>query len=242
MLLDIAEATAVVHVDGVENLPLARGHRLDPLPALQAKCLECEDVRRVGHRHLERIVRQLGEAAFVRSQDTRRIKNPDMIGDFIALQWHLWDSISTIKEPLAGMEPGQHWQVRQWIPWPAPIPNLPARLTTYTLDSFIDEDNQPKKAVIKSTYELADAANQPYPRPYEGSFQMRGLMGFLRNYNFLSLDGNGTQIFDVEKGLIESDQQHYTLNVTAAFLLPLGDSQPVLTIDQKISIEQIPTP
>lgn len=192
---------------------------------------------------LERIIKELGKTAFSESgNDSRRIKNPDMISDFIAMQWHLWDSTSTIKEPLAGMKPGQTWQVRQWVPWPAPIPNLPARLTTYTLDSFITKENQPREAKITSTYKLADTAEQPFPRPYEGNFQMRGLMGFLRNYKFLSLEGSGTQIFNMDKGLIESDQQHYIMKVNAAFMLPLGDSLPVLTIDQKITITQIPTP
>lgn len=190
---------------------------------------------------LERIVKELGEKAFSES-DTRRIKNPDMISDFIAMQWHLWDSTSTIEEPLAGMKPGQTWQVRQWVPWPAPIPNLPARLTTYTLDELVFEENQPRKAVISSTYQLAETAEQPFPRPYEGSFQMRGLMGFLRNYTFLSLEGTGTQIFNMDKGMIESDKQQYQMSVNAAFMLPLGDSLPVLTIDQTVHITKIETP
>lgn len=192
---------------------------------------------------LRRLILELGKTAFAQSDsDSRRIKNPDMISDFIAMQWHLWDSTSTIAEPLDGMQPGQSWQVRQWIPWPAPMPAPPARLTTYTLDSFVNEPEQPRKARIESTYELADAAKKPFPVPYEGTFQMRGLMGFLQGYKFQSLDGSGTQVFNMEKGLIESDRQQYTLNVTAAFLLPLGDSVPVLTVEQKIDIEQIPTP
>jgi hypothetical protein len=190
---------------------------------------------------IERIIRELGTEAFSQG-DSRRIKNPDMISDFIAMQWHLWDSTSTIDEPLAGMEPGQTWQVRQWVPWPAPIPNLPARLTTYTLDSLVFEENQPRKAMIRSRYELAETAEQPFPRPYDGNFQMRGLMGFLRNYTFISLEGSGSQVFNMDKGLIESDQQHYTMTVNAAFMLPLGDSLPILTIDQTITITQIETP
>jgi hypothetical protein len=190
---------------------------------------------------LERLIKELGKTAFSEG-DTRRIKNPDMISDFIAMQWHLWDSTSTIEEPLTGMKPGQTWQVRQWVPWPAPIPNLPARLTTYALEELVFEENQPRKAVISSTYELAETAEQPFPRPYEGAFQMRGLMGFLRNYTFLSLEGTGKQIFNMDKGMIESDRQQYSINVNAAFMLPLGDSLPVLTIDQTITITQIETP
>ena len=71
---------------------------------------------------------------------------------------------------------------------------------------------------------------------------MRGLMGFLRNYKFLSLDGGGTQIFNMDDGLIESDQQHYTMKVNATFMLPLGDSLPVLDVDQTISIKRIDNP
>ena len=192
---------------------------------------------------LRRITTELGEKAFAQSKnDTQRIKNPDMISDFIVMQWHLWDSTSTVEEPLDGMKPGKTWQVKQWIPWPIPVASLPSRLTTYTLDSFVTEENQPRKAVIKSTYAISESKKQDFPFPYEGRFQMRGLMGFLRNYKFLSLDGGGTQVFNMDKGLIESDEQHYTMKVNAAFMLPLGDSLPVLDVDQTISIKRIENP
>jgi len=192
---------------------------------------------------LRRITSELGEKAFAISGDgAQRIKNPDMISDFIVMQWHLWDSTSTVEEPLEGMTPGKKWHVNQWIPWPIPVNSLPSRKTTYTLDSFITEENQPKKAVIKSTYAISETKKQDFPFPYEGRFQMRGMMGFLRNYKFLSLDGGGTQIFNMADGLIESDEQHYTMKVNATFMLPLGDSLPVLDVDQTISIKRIDTP
>lgn len=192
---------------------------------------------------LDRIIRQIGEHAFDTSKKaSHRIKNPDMISDFITLQWYLWDSVSTIEEPLAGLDPNDTWTAKQFIPWSAPIPNPPARINTYVLDSFIEEENQPRKALIKSRYELSDGTAENFPRPYDGKFQMRGIMGFLTNYKFQSLEGEGTQIFNMENGLIESDQQRYTLNVNASFMLPLGDSLPLLTLDQTISIQQIPNP
>ena len=189
---------------------------------------------------LRRMTSELGEKAFAQSGDgAQRIKNPDMISDFIVMQWHLWDSTSTVEEPLDGMEPGKTWQVKQWIPWPIPVNSLPSRLTTYTLDSFKNEENQPKKAVVKSDYTISETKKQDFPFPYEGRFQMRGLMGFLRNYKFLSLNGGGTQIFNMDEGLVESDQQNYTMKVNATFMLPLGDSLPVLDVNQKISIKRI---
>lgn len=198
---------------------------------------------------MRRIVRQIGEKAFAQGQNSsRRIKNPDMISDFIVMQWNLWDVISSIEEPLAGVQAGQTWETRKWIPWAIPLANLPSRLTTYELDHFLPDPNGPadqdrtRKAVITSTSALAEPLKKSFPKAYEGSFQMRGIMGFLRNYEFLSLEGTGTQVFNMDKGLIESDRQHYTMNVNAAFMLPLGDSLPVLTVDQTISIEHIKTP
>lgn len=191
---------------------------------------------------MERLIKEIGEKAFDTSKQSQRIKNPDMISDFIALQWYLWDSVARIEKPLDGLNPGDTWQAKQFIPWSAPIPNPPARLTTYTLDSFIQEEGQSKKAVIKSDYELTELSLEEFPKPYEGSFQMRGLMGFLRNYRFQSLTGSGTQTFNMDNGHIELDEQQYKLVVNASFLLPLGNSLPVLTVDQTIKVEKIETP
>ena len=84
---------------------------------------------------------------------------------------------------------------------------------------------------------------EEYIEPYEkGKFQMRGLFGFLRNFQFKHIEGNGTQIFNMDDGLVESDLQEYLLDVTASFMLPLGDSVPVLKVNQTISIERIQTP
>ncbi len=190
---------------------------------------------------LDRTIREIGKHAFDTSK-TQRVKNPDMISDFIAMQWYLWDSISTIKKPDTGVDPNDTWTAKQLIPWPAPIPNPPARITTYMLESFSQEENQPQKANIKSSFTLSDTTVEGFPRPYDGRFQMRGLMGFLQNYRFQSLEGTGTQVFNMETGQIESDQQQYQLKVNASFLLPLGNSVPTLTIDQTISIKKIKTP
>ncbi|MCI0499587.1 MAG: hypothetical protein L0Y36_07900 [Planctomycetales bacterium] len=191
---------------------------------------------------LERVARELGKAAFAEQNGGQNIKNPDMIYDFIAMQRFLWDSTATVSDPLH-LKAGQTWKAKQLVPWPVPLNQPPARTTTYTLDSITDEPDQPRKALIKSTYALSDEPMKDFVQPYEETrFQMRGLFGFLRNYQFKSLEGAGSQVFNMDKGLIESDQQHYTLHVTAAFMLPLGDSLPVLTVDQKISFEHIETP
>jgi hypothetical protein len=191
---------------------------------------------------MERLLREIGAKAFDTSKKSQRIKNPDMTSDFIAMQWYLWDSVATIEEPLDGLATGNSWQASQFIPWSVPIPNPPARLTTYTLDSFENVVDQPQRAVIKSSYEVTKLSLDQYPKPYEGAFQMRGLMGFLRGYQFQSLEGSGTQTFNMDNGHIESDKQQYKLIVNASFMLPLGDSLPLLTIDQTIEINKIETP
>jgi hypothetical protein len=191
---------------------------------------------------LERIAKELGKASFATTRDQTRIKNPDMIGDFIALQQYLWAASSTISNQL-DLKVGDTWQARQSIPWPLPMYPPPARTTTYTLDAITAEEGQPRKAVISSTYALSETPIDDYIKPYdEGRFQMRGMFGFLRNYQFRYLEGSGKQIFNLDDGLVDSDQQEYLLNVGATFLMPLGSSQPVLTVKQKMSIERIETP
>jgi len=188
---------------------------------------------------LERIAAELGAASFSNSKKGTRIKNPDMIGDFLAMQRYLWDAGATISNQL-NLSVKDTWQSQQSIPWPVPTYPPPGRTTTYTLDSISDEDSQPRKAAISSVYTLSETPMDEYIRPYEeGKFQMRGLFGFLRNFQFKHIEGAGTQIFNLDDGLVESDTQQYLLNITATFMLPLGDSLPVLTVDQKISIERI---
>jgi hypothetical protein len=191
---------------------------------------------------LERLAAELGKASFSTSKQSARIKNPDMIADFLAMQQYLWAAGSAISNQL-DLKSGDTWQTQQSIPWPVPIYPPPGRTTTYTLESIQTEEDLSRKAIIKSTYAMSEAPIEDYIRPYEeGQFQMRGLFGFLRNFQFKHIEGAGTQIFNMDDGLVESDRQQYQLDVTASFMLPLGDSLPVLKVDQKISIERIKTP
>lgn len=190
---------------------------------------------------LERIARELGKAAFSANRDSAIIKNPDMISDFLAMQWFLWDATSSVGDPLS-MQPGKTWQIKQLVPWPVPFYTPPARITNYKLDAVNIEPDGTRQAVIKSDYAMSEEPMQDFIRPYEGNFQMRGLFGFLRNYKFESLQGSGLQLFNMDKGLIEEDKQEYTMHVTAGFMLPLGDSKPVLTVKQTFLIKRIETP
>ena len=190
---------------------------------------------------LERIAAELGEASFSKGRQNARIKNPDMISDFLAMQQYLWGAGSAIPNQM-DLKEGDTWQTQQTIPWPVPIYPPPGRTTTYTLESIGAEDLS-RRATIKSTYAMSETPIEEYIRPYEeGNFQMRGLFGFLRNFQFKHIEGAGTQVFNIDDGLVESDRQQYLLDVTASFMLPLGDSLPVLKVDQKISIERIATP
>ncbi|MCE5186769.1 MAG: hypothetical protein LLF76_11660 [Planctomycetaceae bacterium] len=190
---------------------------------------------------LARVARELGEGAFVSGRENARIKNPDMINDFLAMQWFLWDATASVGDPL-NMKPGKQWRTKQTVPWPVPFYTPPARFTDYTLDRIEDRQDGTRMAVITSTYEMSKEPMQNFVRPYEGDFQMRGMFGFLRNYQFESLTGGGTLLFNMDKGLIEKDSQDYTMHVKAAFMLPLGDSVPVLDVHQTIAIERIDTP
>ncbi len=192
-------------------------------------------------RQLEKVLFDVGTTAFDDSRKEMRVKNPDMVYDFVALQWYLWDSVSSVPNPSEGVRRGMAWKNTQLIAWSVPIPHPPCRITTFTLDSIKEENNQ-QKAVIKSAYQLSPKTVENFPKPYEGTFQMRGLFGFLRDYKFQSLTGQGEQIFNLTTGTVESDTQQYDLVAQAAFLLPLGDSVPYLTIHQTTTIKLLHTP
>ena len=212
--------------DAVESLP-GMSYTLELTPTGQIDDLA----------DFKRLVRQLGDKAFASVPATAgRVKNPDMISDFMALQLQMWNSIASVKNPEKGLVTGKTWKTSQMLPWPSPVPNPPTRVTTFTLDR-ITEENQQQKAAIKSTYAMADDFLKDIPLAYEGSFQMRGLFGFLRQYRFESISGEGEQVFNIDRGLLEKDHQQYTLEVTADFALPLGNSKPILKVDQTLSVE-----
>ena len=184
---------------------------------------------------LTELVRELGAKAFAtNTAGKQKVKNPDMIYDFIAMQWYLWDSVATIKKPLKGVAKGKSWKTSQLVP--LPIPMIAVRETIYTFDE-VTETPDGRKAVINSTYTLGDEKLANWPKPYTGRFAMKGMFGFLRNYKYQSLVGQGKQIFNIDAGVVESDQQQYKMTIGASFMLPLGDSVPIVTIDQTISVE-----
>ena len=184
---------------------------------------------------LKELIRRLGDKAFASAGGRQgRIKNPDMISDFSALQWYLWDSIASIEDAVGGVTIGQSWKTKQFVPLPLPLPA--ARDTTYTLTE-VNQTDTGRKAVITSSYQLSKKRVKNWPRPYRGKFRMRGMFGFLRNFKFRSLEGSGTQIFNIDTGTLESEQQQYKIHIDAGFMMPLGDTVPTVTVDQKISIE-----
>ena len=187
---------------------------------------------------IESLVQALGEKAFTTSERQGRIKAQEMIHDFIAVQWYLWDAVAGIEEPLNGVEVGQSWASQQFIPTSMPITAIrhPVRETTYTLSEITETETGPK-AVIDSSYALTELEADVWPKPYGGKYRMRGMLGFLRNYDFLTLDGSGKQTIDLESGVVESFEQQYKVSMKAAFLLPLGGTAPHVTMNQKITAQ-----
>ena len=66
---------------------------------------------------------------------------------------------------------------------------------------------------------------------------MSGPFGFYRNYSVLDLQGQGEELFNIEAGRIEQYKQNYEMRLNAAFLLPLGDMNPQISIKQELSMQ-----
>jgi len=181
---------------------------------------------------LDELIREIGKKAF-RTGGRGRIKEPDMIGDFVATQWFLWDVIASIEKPLDGVSVGRSWASKLSVP--TPMVSRLARDVTYTLDE-IRQSEKGQLAVIKSSYSLAKSAPKSWPIPYAGRFRMSGTFGFLTRYKFLDLQGGGQELFNIDSGRTEQYNQQYQLNIEASAPFSLG-AGPRIKIKQNLTMQ-----
>ncbi len=219
--------------------PSGRGLDTDAVETAQGKAFTIKVDPRgkiVEASDLDRLIRELGAAAFRPDTSRGRIKESDMIGDFIASQWFLWDAIASIDTPTAGVAVGQSW--KSTLAVPTPMVMRKAREVTYQLAKTRDGD-QGRLAVIDSTYSLADSVPQDWPVPYSGRFQVSGTFGFLGSYELVGLEGSGRELFNIDAGRVERGDQTYTLQMKAS-LPPMGiRANPVIAIEQTLTMERL---
>ncbi len=183
---------------------------------------------------LDKLLKEIGKEAFRTDTERGRTKEPEMIADFIASQWFLWDAISSIEKPSEGVRVGQSWKSKLSVP--TPMVMRKARDVTYRLSEIRPSENG-RLAVIAGSYRQADSVPQGWPIPYWGSFQMAGPFGFYRNYKILSLQGRGEELFNIDVGRTERYEQQYELQLSASLLLPLPGANPKITINQNLTME-----
>ena len=217
----------------------SKGRRKDAVESLPGKTftLTIDATGKIGdYSQLNGLIREIGKKAF-RSDTTRgRVKELDMIGDFIAGQWFLWDAVSTVEKASKGVSVGQTWKSR--LPIPTPMVTRKARDVTYTLDE-IRQTEKGRLAVIRSSYSPAESVPDDWPpMPYSGAFQMAGTFGFLRGYKVLNLKGRGEELFNIDAGRIEQYSQQYQTQWQASLLFTLeGAPNPRITIKQKLTMK-----
>ena len=185
---------------------------------------------------LDELVKEAGKKAFRAGTDGGRIKEPDMIGDFVASQWFLWDAIASIQEPSEGVAVGESWSSKLSVP--TPMVMRKARDVTYRLDE-VRPGEKGRLAVIKSSFRAADSAPNDWPIPYSGRFQVAGAFGFYGNYRVLNLQGEGEELFNIDAGRIEQYEQEYQLRLKASLMIPLAGVDPRITINQKLTMTRL---
>ena len=189
---------------------------------------------------MDKLAYEIANKSIKSSGKQGRIKSPDMVADFVAMQKHLWDSVASIPQGTVGTAEGQTW--RRFENIPLPVLALATKEITYTLVDEGQEDaageGQEKKVEIQSTFARSEEKVADWPQLYEGFFRVQGMFGFLRNYKFKSIEGSGLQVFNADSGVVESDEQEYRVMMDASFMMPLG-GPPSITIDQKITIKLI---
>jgi hypothetical protein len=233
--IEAACESAKVRRSPSERRPTARGDAAQGFSGKTYRFTVGPTGRIEDYSQLDGLIREIGKKAFRSDSKKERIKEPDMIGDFIATQWFLWDSVSSIEKPLEGVGVGQSW--RSQLSVPTPMVMREARDVTYTLDE-IRQSEQQRLAVIRSSYSLAESVPRGWPIPYSGRFQMSGRFGFLRGYKPLNLQGQGEELFNIDAGRMEQYNQRYKLQLEASYLMPLGGN-PRITIDQELTMQRL---
>ena len=183
---------------------------------------------------LERLIQETAASSLGPEKNGAKLKNPDMIADFAASQWYLWNSTSTIKNPSRGASIGQSWSTDQVVPMPIPL-NI-VKKATYTLTD-IEATDTGQIAHFDSVFQIGNRSIKHWDDPYQQKYYMKGMFAFLKGYELLSLDGTGTQTFNLDKGYIQNEKQHYTSVYKVAFPMALGDTVPTLIVDQKYTLE-----
>jgi len=188
---------------------------------------------------LERLIRKTGTKAFREDQSQGRIKEPEMINDFIASQWFLWDSQSSLVNPSKGVSIGQTWKSKLFVPTSMLLRR--AREVTYKLDEIRNSDKG-RLALIRSSYENTETVPRSWPIPYSGRFQLSGPLGFLwmfsKGFKVLDLQGQGEELFNIDAGRIEQYSQEYQV-LLEALSTPLPGARPRVTIEQKLTMQLI---
>jgi hypothetical protein len=179
---------------------------------------------------LDELLKEIGKKAFRPNTD---IKEPDMICDFVATQWFLWDAVSSIENPSRGLAVGQSWTSKLSVP--TPMVMRKARDVTYKLEE-IRPGEKGRLAVISSSYKIADSAPHYWPIPYSGRFQVAGAFGFYRNYKVIDLQGEGQELFNIDAGRTEQYNQQYQIQLSAFLLMPLAGVNPKITIKQNLAM------
>ena len=178
---------------------------------------------------LEQLIKATAKKAFRSESKHGRVKEPDMVGDFIATQWFLWDTVSSIERAAEGVAVGQSWD--SVLPVPNPMLLRQARNVTYRLDE-IRQSERGRLAVIRSSYSPAESAPGSWPVPYAGRFQLAGsIFGMLSNYEVIGLHGEGEQLFNIDAGRTEQYKQNYQIQLKAFF--PMG-----LVVNPRVTIRQ----
>ncbi len=183
---------------------------------------------------LERVAKEAGNKAFRPGKE--RIKDSDMVEDFIAIQWFLWDSASSIEKFTEGVSIGQSWDSQ--LPAPTTMVLKRARDVTYTFDG-IRPSEQGRLAVINSSFSLAESVKRNWPIPYSGSFRLSGRLGFLRQFSmgleFRDLQGQGEDLFNIDTGQLEQLNHQYEMNIQTS--IPLPGAKPLITIKQNFKVQ-----
>ena len=188
---------------------------------------------------LEKLLKEVAQTAFRPNSQHGRIKEPDLVCDFMATQLFLWDSISSKSEPRKGVAVGDSWQSQLSIPSPMLELMNAGRDVVYKLED-VNDTGSGRIAVISSEFSLSKSQLKDRFMPYSGSFTPSGPFGLYGNCRIIELGGTGQELFNIDAGRTDGYSQDYEMKVVAVMaMIPITVK---INVKQHLSMQLIGEP
>ena len=152
-----------------------------------------------------------------------RLKNPDFLADIWAIQTLIFESAAAVKK----------LSFRSSAQLPFPIADIPGPViqTSWQTQKAVGD------VVLKGKEQLNEGVTQnPIPSIYSGQYKMEGLLGYLRQCRYESVDGQILCRFDKDRQLPRGIQLERTIKASVDYILTQDNPHSEIIVTESLKL------